>query len=134
VPDAREITEAETATPAKLNSDEVRAKRLANLKPFKKGECGNPNGRPKLSFAIADVAQRHAEKAIGALVKVIDDKDAPHAAKVTAANSILDRAYGKAPQSIDLNGKIGFSDQFEDFIRNLTAGVSAKVINGSLAE
>jgi len=46
-------------------------------------------------------------KAIQAFVDVIDDDEAPAAAKVSAANSILDRGYGKAVQPVDGDGEGG---------------------------
>lgn len=131
---AREITEDQAEKKKTTSSEELRALRIANLKPFKKGESGNPTGRSKVSYAIVDEAQKHAEKAIKSLVRVLDDDEAPAAAKVSAANSILDRAYGKAPQAIDLKAEVSFSDAFETFIRSLMAGHDAKVIDGSLEE
>lgn len=131
---AREITTEEPSKNTEASKEELRAKRLANLKRFPKGQSGNPSGRSKVSFAIVDEAQKHAEKAIKSLVRVLDDEEAPAAAKISAANSILDRAYGKAPQAIDLKAEVNFSDAFETFIRSLMAGHDAKVIDGNLEE
>lgn len=43
------------------NSDKNNDKRLDNLKPFKKGESGNPNGRPKGSLNYATKMRKAIE-------------------------------------------------------------------------
>jgi hypothetical protein len=50
-------------------------------------------------------ALRHADKAMKVLVDMLTSPQ--HAVRVTAANSLLDRAYGKAPQALELTGKGG---------------------------
>lgn len=63
-------------------------------------------GRPKGSTSratkeakerLSSLAKEHAPAALEALVRVMNDEDQSGAAVVAAANSILDRAYGKAP-------------------------------------
>jgi len=59
---------------------------------------------------LSEMAKEHAQGALETLVAVHQDKEAPHAARVSAANAILDRAYGKPPQA--LTGKDGESLTF----------------------
>jgi hypothetical protein len=47
---------------------------------------------------IRSLARRHARKALNVLVGVMQSEDATAAARVSAANAILDRGWGKAPQ------------------------------------
>jgi hypothetical protein len=67
---------------------------------WKKGQSGNPGGRPKLIGHVRELAQQQTEKSIKRLVSILDDKDAPHAAVVAAARELLDRGWGKSSQPI----------------------------------
>lgn len=77
----------------------------ANLKPFKKGRSGNPRGRPKklpeLDKLLADVLgeEKDGLTAAEAILKAIRSK--AFRGDVRAAEVLLDRAWGKAKQSID---------------------------------
>ena len=57
--------------------------------------------------ALADMAKDHAQDALRTLVNIAKDKEAPHAARVSAANAILDRGYGKPPQALEHSGPDG---------------------------
>lgn len=50
---------------------------------------------------IRSLARSHTRSAINALVGVMRSKDATHAARVSAANAILDRGWGKAAQAAE---------------------------------
>ena len=47
---------------------------------------------------IRSLARSHTRTAINVLVGIMRSKDATPAARVSAANTILDRGWGKAPQ------------------------------------
>jgi hypothetical protein len=97
-----------------------RARRLANLRPQRAGEPSrNPRGRPKKDYDLAQKAQAHAQECIDTLVEVMKDTSATPSARVSAASEILDRGFGKAPQSLDVEHKVTLSDAFEEFIRKL---------------
>jgi hypothetical protein len=80
-----------------------------NIEPhkFKKGQSGNPNGRPRklpeLDKLLADVLgeEKDGITAGEAILKAIRAKAAK--GDVRAAELLLDRAYGKPKQSIDNN-------------------------------
>jgi hypothetical protein len=60
---------------------------------------GNPGGRPKIVAEIRDLARQHSGVAIEALVKIARSGKS-EAARVSAANSLLDRGWGKPTQPI----------------------------------
>jgi hypothetical protein len=53
---------------------------------------------------IRSLARSHSRTALNVLVGVMRSKDATAAAKVSAANAILDRGWGKAAQTIENGG------------------------------
>jgi hypothetical protein len=73
--------------------DEAKRKRLANLRPFPLGQSGNPGGRSKAEIDIRNLARKHTQEAIDALVLVMRNGKPGEAAM--AANSLLDRGWGR---------------------------------------
>jgi hypothetical protein len=59
------------------------------------------NDMTKTPAEIRSLARSHTRTAINALVGVMRAKDATHAARVSAANAILDRGWGKAAQALE---------------------------------
>jgi hypothetical protein len=73
-------------------------------KPFKKGQSGNPKGRPKLpdlKDAIAKVLSEEKDgiTALDAILSALRAKAAK--GDVRAAQELLDRGFGKSKQSVD---------------------------------
>lgn len=68
--------------------------------PFKKGQSGNPNGRRKENSELTDLARKWTNEAMERLAYWMRSENAK--ASVAASSIILDRAYGKAQQTIDL--------------------------------
>ena len=68
------------------------------LKPSK-GISGNPTGRPKAHSAFIKMAQSHSIEALETVISIMRNKRSPKLA-LKAAELLLDRAWGKAPQAI----------------------------------
>jgi len=74
---------------------------------FKKGQTGNPNGRPRklpeLDKLLAEVMgeEKDGLSAAEAILKALRAKATK--GDIRAAEVLLDRAYGKAKQTIDNN-------------------------------
>ena len=69
-------------------------------RPFQKGISGNPGGRPKVLGDVQELAREKSPEAITTLANIMRDDKAPPAARVAAANALLDRGYGKPTQPI----------------------------------
>lgn len=74
-------------------------------------------GRPKgakdkatkeAGATIAELARAHGAAALKVLLGIAMSGDS-EAARVAAANALLDRGYGKPPQSIEHSGQINLS-------------------------
>jgi hypothetical protein len=61
---------------------------------------------PKSLMEIRSLARSHTRTAVNVLVGIMRSKDATAAARVSAANAILDRGWGKAAQPLQ-NGDDG---------------------------
>jgi len=86
---------------------------MVNINPkestrFKPGVSGNPGGRPKEVGEVRELARKHSAEAIERLLHWLRSKD-PRAS-VAAANALLDRGYGKAPQQIELDANVRHTD------------------------
>ena len=92
---------------SRIYNDKTAMPKPENVIPhkFKKGQSGNPNGRPRklpeLDKLLADVLgeEKDGITAGEAILKAIRAKAAK--GDVRAAELLLDRAYGKPKQSID---------------------------------
>src|ERR1700678_3100474 len=94
------------------NSEGIR-RRLANLKPFKPGESGNPGGRPKKQVTAAlerelnNLVPGDSEKRTW--LQLIVQRGIKKAVKgdMKAFAEIIDRLEGKAMQAHELSGPGG---------------------------
>ena len=82
--------------PLPFHPDEVRAK----IKWPNSG-CWQPRGSQmaKTPLEIASLARMHTKKAVKTLAAIMNEPHAPYAARVAAAEALLDRGWGKPRQS-----------------------------------
>src|SRR5579863_9351324 len=64
-----------------------------------------PRRHPVSTPSVRELAQRHAAKALQKLVTLVDSKNERVA--LSAAQTVLDRAHGKAGQAVDLKAPAG---------------------------
>jgi hypothetical protein len=87
----------------------AKQRNIQNLKPFVKGQSGNPKGRPKLPDIKEALAKILAEEkdgvnALEAILKSMRAKAAK--GDVRAADFLISRGYGKADQRIEFDGQV----------------------------
>jgi hypothetical protein len=68
------------------------------------GDNSRSKAMPRAVTEIRSLARSHTRTALNVLVGVMRSKDATATAKVSAANAILDRGWGKAAQAIENGG------------------------------
>jgi hypothetical protein len=104
---------------------------------FQPGKSGNPGGRPRETAEVRSLAREHTTEAVEALRTIMKDSSEPASARVAAANSLLDRGWGRAPQTITNeisppgNTDAELPQAVQDLIATVMAGApGAKVIDG----
>lgn len=70
---------------------------------FKPGQSGNPKGRPKEVAHVKELAREYTQEAVQTLASIMKDGAAPPAARVKASETLLDRAWGKAETTANVN-------------------------------
>ena len=96
--------------PSTQNSgrSEAQKRTLANLRPFKPGQSGNPGGRPKHDVA-AEIAraifENNREAAYQGLGKAM------LAGNAYVFKELADRAYGKMTEKLKLNDGLALADR-----------------------
>jgi len=89
--------------------------------------AGRPKGKvSEAKRSIAQAAREHAEIALTVLIAVAQDVAAPPSARVSAANAILDRGYGKPVAQVEVA-----LNPLEELIREINSRGSAMPISTS---
>ena len=72
--------------------------------PWRRGQSGNPGGRPKRDREIRELAREYTEDALNALVHIAKHGQS-EAARVSAATSVL--AFGWGRPAMQITGRDG---------------------------
>ena len=73
---------------------------------FRKGESGNPGGRPKVLAEVQELARQHAPSAIAELARLAL-KAKRETARIAAIRELLDRGYGRSRQAVEVSAPVG---------------------------
>jgi hypothetical protein len=84
--------------------DKAKKRRLANLRPFKPGQSGNPGGRSKAQIDVRNAARDYTLEAIDTMVLVMRNGKPSEAAM--AANGLLDRGWGKPQRQVEADPRV----------------------------
>lgn len=94
---------------------------------FKKGQSGNPKGRAKIVLedgrALSDVAKEYTTEAIETLASVMREGQSDKA-RISAANALLDRGWGRPKQDMDLGVNLGAE------LASIIAERRERIVNG----
>ena len=101
---------------------------------WKPGISGNPGGRPKVLHDVKQLAKEASKDAIDTLIKVMKNDQAPVAARVTAAQAILDRAWGKPSQTIEANINVFDRMSDEELVKFISSGAPGTSASDSCLE
>jgi hypothetical protein len=75
---------------------------------WRPGQSGNPGGRVKVDVDVRALAREHGPLAFRRLVQLMQSDN--EAVAVRAAEAVLDRAYGRPVQAMELLGAIAHID------------------------
>lgn len=68
-------------------------------RPFRKGQSGNPSGRPKALHELVELARAETLASFKKIVELRDQADDPRV-QLAAAREILDRGWGRPTQPL----------------------------------
>ena len=86
--------------------DTDKPKRKAPSTAFKPGQSGNPGGKKAIPQDIKDALSKLTPTAVDKLKQMLEDPNTDYKVLIQVINTILDRVYGKAPQTVDATGEI----------------------------
>lgn len=96
--------------------------------------AGRKKGKvSEAKLTLSEMARGHAETALMTLVGIAQSGES-EAARVSAANAILDRGYGKPPQALEHTGKDGAPIETKGDVTHKLDPETAKELLKSLVE
>jgi hypothetical protein len=129
-----------TTTEFRLRTGEEQAMRGGHRSTTWQKGCPSPNpgGRPKALHNLQELARQHTEAAIDTLAEVMNDEKAPHSARISAADALLSRGWGRPIlPTVQTNTEKTFEqwlDELDGEGKRLMVEGIARLENGGLAE
>jgi hypothetical protein len=74
---------------------------------FRPGMSGNPGGRPKMPEEFRQLARENSIPALQVVVDILKNPKSANKDRLKAAEIILDRAWGKPIQGVEMSGPAG---------------------------
>ena len=67
---------------------------------------------------LAELARTHSAEAVQTLAEIMRSRAASNKDRISAANALLDRGFGKAPQQVNLDAQVNIepSDAFKNLV------------------
>lgn len=82
--------------------------------------AGRPKGAlNKATASVREAAQAFTTDALSTLAEIMRDPEHPAAARVSAAQALLDRGHGKPTQSVELDGSLDVEATFTEIRRTV---------------
>jgi hypothetical protein len=73
----------------------------------------------KTPLEIKSLARAHTGQALKVLAGIMNETEAPHSARVAAANSLLDRGWGKAEATLTAEVTHNYVAQLPELVKSL---------------
>lgn len=75
------------------------------------GSGRKPGIQNKVTRSVKAMAQDYSADAVEVLAQIMSDPEAPPAARVAAADKLLDRAIGKSKQEVEVSTEVAYVDK-----------------------
>jgi len=87
--------------------DKAGNKSKKNSTSFKPGQSGNPSGAGRMPVEFKDLAKGYSRDALKVVIDIMQDNKASQKDRLRASDMIMDRAWGKAMQGMEVSGPEG---------------------------
>ena len=93
---------------------------------FQKGKSGNPGGRTKKDLEVEAHARLYAKRAIDVAKEIMEDEEAFKGDRLRAAQFIVERAYGKPREQLNVTHERSVESMSDDELIAIARTASTK--------